>query len=170
MTGSLRNERKEVKCNKRRKLGRRPIAEWIVRVGVVGAAFVCLQGRGVQGTQRPLDSWLAGHVLLQGTIIPPAHTEGKTSTIETKCWRGLRFGQEGLMIQWLEIFLSLFVASRLAACVPCAADQLGRGWWPARQWGARCPLGRTGRTVQVGKSDQGGGIRSQGQLEIKSKV
>ena len=35
------------------------------------------------------------------------------------------------------------------------ADQLGCRWWPARQWGARCPLGRTGRTAQVGNWQPG---------------
>ena len=61
---------------------RRPIAEWIARVGVVRdksvrAAFVCLQGQGVQGQQgtRRLGHWTLGwpaHLLLQGSIILPA--------------------------------------------------------------------------------------------------
>ena len=47
-----------------------------------GAGRTGAAGDTAAGT---LDSWLAGHVLLQGTIIPPAHTEGKTSTIKTEC-------------------------------------------------------------------------------------
>ena len=50
-----------------------------------GFRLFARQGRTGDTAAGTLDSWLAGHVLLQGTIIPPAHTEGKTSTIKTEC-------------------------------------------------------------------------------------
>ena len=56
----------------------------VVRDKSVRTAFVCLQGRragrtGAAGAAATLDSWLAGHLLSQGTIATLPQTEERTN-------------------------------------------------------------------------------------------
>ena len=80
----------------------------VVRDKSVRTAFVCLQGRRAGRTGAAgatLDSWLAGHLLSQGTIATLPKTEERTnqnlSITQSHNFVGMKFCRKSSIFSWL---------------------------------------------------------------------